>query len=299
MPWPALAMGSGAGLGMQTGANIFTQATQNFFNARETWKASERQYQMSDWMYGKELEQWNRQNAYNLQMWNMQNAYNSPAAQMQRYKDAGLNPNLIYGQGQPGMASSMPQSPAPQMKGANVPQAKFSMAPVDVVSAIYDIKLKNQEISNMEAARQLTIKEQDIKSLDIIMKGLDAGLKPFQIQYLIDEMNQNRRTWPLDIQAKEEMINKTMQEINESKSKVHLNAAAAAQHRSSADLNASEKAKIDEWLEHWRTEGINIDKDQAVQRKVLQGFNSVAEGIMAIPDLWKSRQGSKAKWWPW
>ena len=40
-----------------------------------------------------------RQNAYNLDMWNKQNEYNSPTAQLQRYKDAGLNPNLIYGGG--------------------------------------------------------------------------------------------------------------------------------------------------------------------------------------------------------
>lgn len=40
-----------------------------------------------------------QQNAYNLDMWNKQNDYNSPAAQLQRYKDAGLNPNLIYGNG--------------------------------------------------------------------------------------------------------------------------------------------------------------------------------------------------------
>lgn len=41
----------------------------------------------------KELE-----NQFNLDVWNMQNAYNTPAAQMARYQDAGLNPNLIYGQ---------------------------------------------------------------------------------------------------------------------------------------------------------------------------------------------------------
>lgn len=33
-----------------------------------------------------------------LQDWNRQNAYNSPAQQMQRFKEAGLNPNLIYTQ---------------------------------------------------------------------------------------------------------------------------------------------------------------------------------------------------------
>lgn len=33
-----------------------------------------------------------------MQMWNMTNKYNSPAAQMARYEEAGLNPYLIYGQ---------------------------------------------------------------------------------------------------------------------------------------------------------------------------------------------------------
>ena len=33
----------------------------------------------------------------NVEFWKMQNMYNLPTAQMQRLKDAGLNPNLIYG----------------------------------------------------------------------------------------------------------------------------------------------------------------------------------------------------------
>ena len=37
------------------------------------------------------------QNLWDLEQWNRQNAYDSPAAQMQRLKDAGLNPNLLYG----------------------------------------------------------------------------------------------------------------------------------------------------------------------------------------------------------
>lgn len=44
-----------------------------------------------------------------VEMWHMQNMYNSPEAQMQRFKNAGLNPHLIYGQGNAGNASSMPQ----------------------------------------------------------------------------------------------------------------------------------------------------------------------------------------------
>lgn len=40
--------------------------------------------------------QQNRRNA--IDIWNMQNAYNTPKQQMQRFKEAGLNPNLIYKQ---------------------------------------------------------------------------------------------------------------------------------------------------------------------------------------------------------
>lgn len=39
-----------------------------------------------------------QEQAFTLDMWNLVNQYNHPAAQMQRYQDAGLNPNLIYNQ---------------------------------------------------------------------------------------------------------------------------------------------------------------------------------------------------------
>lgn len=45
----------------------------------------------------------------NLAQWERQNLYNTPSAQMARFKEAGLNPNLIYGQGTAGNAASSPQ----------------------------------------------------------------------------------------------------------------------------------------------------------------------------------------------
>lgn len=46
----------------------------------------------------------------NKEMYDYQNAYNTPAMQMQRLKDAGLNPALMYGQGTTGNASGFPQA---------------------------------------------------------------------------------------------------------------------------------------------------------------------------------------------
>lgn len=38
-----------------------------------------------------------RANRFNIDMWNRQNEYNNPTQQMARLKNAGLNPNMIYG----------------------------------------------------------------------------------------------------------------------------------------------------------------------------------------------------------
>lgn len=57
-----------------------------------------------NYQYSRELAKY--QNELNMQSWNMQQDYNTPKNQMARFKAAGLNPNLIYGQGNSGNASS-------------------------------------------------------------------------------------------------------------------------------------------------------------------------------------------------
>lgn len=47
-------------------------------------------------------------NEANLRLWRMQAEYNTPKNQMARYQAAGLNPNLIYSQGNPGNMTSSP-----------------------------------------------------------------------------------------------------------------------------------------------------------------------------------------------
>lgn len=50
------------------------------------------------------------QNEYNLKMWHLQNEYNKPVNQMKRFQEAGLNPNLIYSQGNAGNAGAVASS---------------------------------------------------------------------------------------------------------------------------------------------------------------------------------------------
>lgn len=50
------------------------------------------------------------QNDWNLQQWNRENEYNSPLEQMKRLEAAGLNPNLVYGNGATTLSASSPRA---------------------------------------------------------------------------------------------------------------------------------------------------------------------------------------------
>ena len=50
-----------------------------------------------------------QQNQWNLEQWQRENYYNSPVAQMARLRQAGLNPDLMYGQGTTGNSFGSPE----------------------------------------------------------------------------------------------------------------------------------------------------------------------------------------------
>lgn len=54
-------------------------------------------------------------NDSNIDLWREQAAYNRPINQMARYQEAGLNPNLVYSQGNPGNMGSAPALQAPRL----------------------------------------------------------------------------------------------------------------------------------------------------------------------------------------
>lgn len=79
------------------------------------------------------------------EMWNLQNEYNTPQNQMQRFKEAGLNPNMIYGQGSAGNATQMPKF--------NAPRQEYNYQPLQLPKAIsmfQDFKLKQAQIDNVQ-----------------------------------------------------------------------------------------------------------------------------------------------------
>lgn len=91
------------------GAGFLGNAFDSFLGARTSRRNTDRtiaaQKEMADMAYQRQVE-----------MWHKQNEYNSPEEQMKRFGAAGLNPHLIYGQGNPGNASAPPAYQAPNLQ---------------------------------------------------------------------------------------------------------------------------------------------------------------------------------------
>lgn len=88
--------------------NVLSSVVGGLFGSSSVDKQNEAQRQENELNRQHNLQLAQYQNQENLKQWNRENAYNSPAAQMQRYQAAGLNPNLIYGQ----------TNTAPQLSGS-------------------------------------------------------------------------------------------------------------------------------------------------------------------------------------
>jgi|SaaInlStandDraft_1057018.scaffolds.fasta_scaffold10803_2 hypothetical protein len=103
-------------------------------------------------------------NRENVEFWNMQNAYNDPSAQMARLKEAGLNPNLIYGQSSgsaAGNAGAIAASKAAPYNIANpVPSAVQSM-----MAGPQKEQMRTQSLNNLANAAYSKSQKNRIDSL--------------------------------------------------------------------------------------------------------------------------------------
>lgn len=107
--------------------------------------ANEGNMQLAEYAYNRELEQWNRENEYN-----------TPAAQLERLKAAGLNPNLLYGDTSAGgVAANSPAYKTPHIS-AYTGQGALGMEIGKEVGASIGRYLQAE---NMEAQNKLLLQQ--------------------------------------------------------------------------------------------------------------------------------------------
>jgi hypothetical protein len=168
------------------------------------------------------LDMWNRQQAQNLANWNMQNQYNSPSAQMDRMRQAGINPAMMYGN-----MSNGPSIEAPSVIHASAPSGSTSspahsnFTPMQANAPTFDLNkgvlagsqltVQNAQADNLRSQSEL-LQAQKVKTAVETANeglrgsglGLDNELKKASMGYAIDalKLNNDRSTLEMSLNSR-------------------------------------------------------------------------------------------------
>ena len=168
---------------------------------------------------------------------NKQNEYNNPTAEVERYKAAGLNPALLYGEGGGGGGST-----AATTSGGAMP-AVTSLQPMGIQVALQAEAQKAQ--IELTKAQTNSIKADTMKKVTADMAN--AGLE------LVGNMISNKKAEVDTRKAEQEVENlkKTNQQIEEQITKIQ---------------NENKLAEFEIWLQNLKKEAGEIKENGAVIR---------------------------------
>jgi len=133
-----------------------------------------------------DTKMYEKQKQDRIDFWNMENMYNTPEAQMERFKKAGLNPNLIYGQ----FNNQTPQIQAPDAKVSDVSgnmSGFLQQLPGNMASMInqqYDLRVKNAQADQLHASAEQARSNIELNGSQILLNDLEREKRQTDNEYL-------------------------------------------------------------------------------------------------------------------
>lgn len=135
------------------------------------------------------------QNAYNREMWELDNEYNSPANQMARLREAGLNPHLVYGNGTVANTSRGPLRSDDYLKVPS-PTGDLGSLTANSIATYQDVRMREAQTDNIKA-------QTDNINARTLTEGMRTGLTELQGKKTYEETRQLEGLWNFNVQAKE------------------------------------------------------------------------------------------------
>jgi len=238
----------------------------------------------------------NRRDA--LSDWDRQNAYNSPASQMQRFRDAGLNPNLIYGRGESGNSGSVN---SPEASSFQIDSTRSKTAPPDVMGTLLanaDLRIKAAQANNLNVQTDVIREDFNLRKFQAERAGFDLAfekeMRPFSADARRENVRSTRVNTDLSLnedarraslnssnlsEALERMLNMQQQRYNamldrsKTYSDIRRNDAETARAKQHIELMRKDGTLRD--IEtRLRNEGVNPN-DPAWQRELMKLFHSI------------------------
>lgn len=224
---------------------------------------------------------------YEQEMIRQQNEYNSPLSVLGRYKQAGLNPNLIYGDsGNAGMQTSHAQYKAPEY---NLPDQGAMLG--NVVNLAMQFALNKKELALKE--QELQNKREEQFNMRSLRHGVDLDNAEKSVL-----LNYNPGI-VLDVADKENILSsKALRNYDVGIQGKEIENAYARARTQLAQVNASERQKIidtilplQEKLMIAQLEGRNIENEiQGIERDLQKHLSELGgrTGVKIIIDLLRS-----------
>lgn len=241
-----------------------------------------------------------------LDMWNRQNAYNSPAEQVQRLIDAGLNPNLMYGNGSAatGNASSAPSFNAPQ-SAINRYNGDFgiSQAANAVSNGINGYIQTQREIANIRAVESSTAKnnaDTNLRVLQAIGQQRQNAKSDIELRYLDDIQRQtleNMEQTNINLRTSNQFLDqRRLQFEAERPLKLKLAEQAVIQSTFNNSLNELQKTHLIYRIANLASQYSGRELENHITRTLINtGVNlrggALERGVSSIMDIIESGNG--------
>lgn len=246
-----------------------TSLAGNLFNIASTNKTNQRQLD-----YNKQL--YDKQRADALADWNMQNAYNSPSQQMQRFKEAGLNPNLIYGQmtNSPVIRSTEAKAPdfvAPRLETQGIGNS---------LSMYYDLKQKAATTELIqEQAKQKKLENENLVDQSPYLletKFQQSRLVGKQVDNIMEDIDNKRLMNPLTRDKIKNDIQTSMQ------TRMWQNLTTPQQIETTKAIKALTEAKLEgQNIENtWRKYEFQLQNNFGVNKNIFGDIIKIALGSL-------------------
>lgn len=179
--------------GLANGISSIFTARENRNAQRE---ANEANMELAKYQNEANVNLWREQNSASIEQWNRNNEYNDPAHQLARYRDAGLNPMLIYGSGSSVAGnSSSPASigSAPHMERAEMKPVKMDNIPFgDYIADAYNLYMRQKQLDQ----------SLDVANAQAENTRIDSALK--KVRTLRETTENNLASLNYDIKSKAE-----------------------------------------------------------------------------------------------
>lgn len=148
-------------------------------------------------------------NEANYRLWKENNEYNTPAAQIARYRAAGLNPNMVYGQISSGNSSSPASAQAAVMKSAKFGDFGTSAA----VMSFLQGQMQKSSISLQDTQSEKNKAETNRTNVETLNLQKDGLLKDITYYQKLFDYYRANSLFPLERKQLKVKIDETRRNI--------------------------------------------------------------------------------------